>query len=345
MKSYPVLCALFSSAVLVSVSFAQQAPTNSGKAQEADKPSIIPETQARNSSESWTDIKLDRSQVKARPVAVGEIDKHEKFTRERLQVQWRNGDPIDLYIMKPAGVEKPPVIVYLASFPSETTRFMRDDFAAHITKSGFAAVGFVSAMTGQRFQNRPMKEWFISELDESLVSTTHDVQMILDYLESRNEFDMKKVGMFGTGSGASIAILSAAADPRIKAIDLLDPWASWQDFIAKSPIVPEKERAEYQKEEYFKRVAPLDPIVWLPKITIPARLQLIKEDGSVPDASKLKVESAAPPSVKVEHFQNAQLHYAVMSDGRLFNWIKDQLQGKEEISGKDAVSTTSSVQK
>src|SRR5260370_21060138 len=115
---------------------------------------------------------------------------------------------MDLFSMKPAGVEKPPVIIYLASFPSEKRRFMDDGLCERLTRSGFAAVGFVSAMTGDRFQNRPMKEWFVSNLREALVSTAHDVQMILNYLDSRDEFDLTKVGMIGNGSGATIAILA-----------------------------------------------------------------------------------------------------------------------------------------
>ena len=36
------------------------------------------------------------------------------------------------------------------------------------------------------------------------------------------------------GSGAAIAILAAAIDPRLKALDLVDPWGDWPDWLAKS---------------------------------------------------------------------------------------------------------------
>ena len=62
------------------------------------------------------------------------------------------------------------------------------------------------ALTGQRYHDRPMKEWFVSELRESLATSAHDVQMVLNYLASRGDVDMNRVGMFGDGSGASIAI-------------------------------------------------------------------------------------------------------------------------------------------
>jgi len=114
----------------------------------------------------------------------------------------------------------------------------RTKFQKALTKDGFAAVGFVSALTGHRYHDRPWREWFLSELQENLAKTAHDVQMVLDYLESRSDLDMSRVGMFGQGSGASIAILASAADPRIKVLDVLDPWGDWPTWITTSPLYP-----------------------------------------------------------------------------------------------------------
>jgi iron complex outermembrane receptor protein len=82
---------------------------------------------------------------------------------------------------------------------------------ARATEGGFAAIGFVSALTGHRFHNRSMKEWFISELQEALGTSVHDVPMILNYLSTRGDLDMDNIGMFGQGSGGAIAILAASA--------------------------------------------------------------------------------------------------------------------------------------
>jgi len=72
-----------------------------------------------------------------------------------------------------------------------------------------------------------MKEWFVSDLEHSLVGTTHDVQMVINYLASRGDFDMSRIGIFGEGSGGTIALLAASVDARIKAVDVLDPWGDW----------------------------------------------------------------------------------------------------------------------
>lgn len=134
--------------------------------------------------EDLDSLSLDGSDMKPEKPLVGEKDELPEFTRELIQVHWRDADPIDLYVIRPHGVEKPPVILYLYSYPSEGDQFKDDGFCRRATQGGFAAVGFVSALTGQRHHSRPMKQWFVSELQESLVTSVHDVLMILNYLSA-----------------------------------------------------------------------------------------------------------------------------------------------------------------
>ena len=60
----------------------------------------------------------------------------------------RGGDPIDLYVIKPAGVKKPPVILYLFDYPKENDQYLKREFCRLLTKDGFAAVGFVDRAGG-----------------------------------------------------------------------------------------------------------------------------------------------------------------------------------------------------
>jgi len=278
--------------------------------------------------EDWTTPSLSgTSLVMADPI-VGEVDNSDPaFSQELVRVQWRPGDPIDLYIMKPAGVKKPPVILYLYSYPFETDRYLRTDLCRFLTKDGFAAVGFASALTGPRYNNRPMKQWFVSQLRESLATSAHDVQLILNYLDKRGDIDMSRVGMFGDGSGATIAILAAAVDPRIKTLDLLDPWGDWPDWIAKSTLIPEKERPDFLKPEFLAGVAPLDPLKWLPELkTQKIRIQNVKTVTVTPNEAKEKIEAAAPAKTTIVHYDDANAFAQAAFGGKGFDWIKEQLQ-------------------
>ena len=89
-----------------------------------------------------------------------------------------------------------------------------------------------------------MKEWFVSEMPVSLTESVHDLQMVLKYLSERGDLDLDRVGIFSTGSGATIALLSSTVDSRIRAIDALQPWGDWPVWLAKSSLVPEAESVQ-----------------------------------------------------------------------------------------------------
>ncbi|MGB8010975.1 MAG: alpha/beta hydrolase [Terriglobales bacterium] len=281
--------------------------------------------------EDLTSPALSKSQLKAvRPLA-GFASDNPHYTVELLQVQWRWGDPLDLYVMKPKGVKKPPVILYLYGYPTDTDIFLRDDYEELVTKNGVAAVGFVSALTGHRYHDRPMKQWFLSELQESLAISAHDVQMVLNYLAARGDLDMNRVGMFTQGSGASIAILTSAVDPRIKVLEALDPWGDWPTWMATSPFVPEDERAEYVKPEFLKKVTGLDPLDWLPKIQA-KKFRLDQElfEKNTPQPVKEKLRAAAPAGTSVALYKNMDEFKAAFHDGKNLEWIQHELQSLPE---------------
>ncbi len=251
------------------------------------------------------------------------------FTRELVAVQWREMDPIDLWVIRPTGVKKPPVILYLYGFPNiNNQRFKDDAFCEALIKDGFAAIGFATAVTGQRLHDRPGREWIVSELQESLGASVHDVQLILNYLAARQDLDMSRVGVWGVGSGASIAIIAAAVDPRIKALDVLNPWGDWPDWLAKSSLIPEKERPAYLRAGFLARVKDLDPVEWLPQLKDrQVRLELVMDGITVtPPETRERMKVAAPPNVDIIHYQNAQ-EFAdkVETAGKRFDWIRQQL--------------------
>lgn len=297
-----------------------------GRAQKSGE-TVDPASRHGRTVEDWSSLSLVGSDLKPEKPTLGEKDDLPGFTRELIQVKWREDDPIDLYVIRPKYVPKPRVILYLYSYPSETERFRDNDYCARITSGGVAAVGFVSALTGHRYTMRPMKEWFVSELQEALGQSVHDVQMILNFLSTRDELDVNNVGMFGTGSGGTIAILAAAVDPRIKAIDVLGPWGDWPDWMAASAIIPENERPNYVKPEFLKKVAPLDPVQWLPQVKAEhVRIQDIADDPVTPKAAQARIESAAPAAAKVQRYESMRQFYGAASGGKIFQWVKDQIR-------------------
>lgn len=277
-------------------------------------------------AEDWTSPALEKSHLQpVQPLVMS--NEFTGYSLDLVRVQWRWGDPIDLYVMKPKGVKKPPVILHLYGYPADTDAFKNETFQNALTKDGFAAVGFVSALTGQRYHDRPMKEWFLSELQESLATTAHDVQMVLNYLATRGDLDMNRVGMFGQGSGASIAILASAVDPRIKVLDVLDPWGDWPTWIGSSPFVPEDEHAEYVKPEFLKKVSVLEPVEWMQKVQAKKfRLQQNAFETDTPKVAKDKLRAAVPAGTIVVSYKTLQEFNAAFPNSTNLEWIEHELR-------------------
>ena len=267
---------------------------------------------------------VDRD-LKIQEAIVGEHDDYPSFSRDMIRLTWRTGDPIDLFLILPKGQTKPPVILYLYSYPSDTDRFMNDDFCKFLAQGGFAAAGFVSALTGERYHDRPMKEWFVSELPEALGNSVSDVQMLLNYLATRGDVDVTRAGMFGEGSGAAIGILAAAVDPRIKVLDVVDPWGDWPDWLAKSTIIPEGERTKYVTPEFLASVAPLDPVRWLPKLADRrVHLEDVRGAYGIPAESQAAIEAALPDTAELDQYGDSRAFLKV-APGKVFDWIKEAI--------------------
>lgn len=292
--------------------------------------------------EDWGSLEIGASKLEPETPIVGQVEEEETFTRSLVQVKWRPGDPIDLWIVLPKGVKKPPVILYLYGADQGTNRFRDNGWAERVTSGGVGAVGFVSALTGPRFHDRPMNQWMISELQESIGSTVHDVKFILDYLAQRGDLDMDHVGMFGESSGGTVAILAAAADSRIKVVDALEPWGDWPDFLAKSPVVEDDPKHEdYVKPEFLKKVANLDPVKWLPELKIPLRIQLVRDSEATPMECKDKLGAAAPKQAEVVRFASVTDLSTREGQGRLFRWIKDRVKNPSTTPAeKDTTSAS-----
>jgi hypothetical protein len=292
----------------------------------------------RHTVEDWNVLTLDKSELTMRAPNLGEVDQEKTYTRERWQVQWRDMDPIDLYIVRPKGIEKPPVIFYLYSFEVASKRpFINDGWCQRVTADGFAAIGFVPAFSEDRFQMRPMKQWYLSELQEALGETTHDVQMVLNYLQQRQDFDLSRVGVFGTGSGATVGILAAAADSRIQTLDLVNPWGDWPNWIKTTQLLSPVERKDYVAPDFLAKVAPLDPTKWLPKLSErQMRIQIIDEQVKQEKAALDNLEAAAPGRATIIHFTTVAEHKAASGKTPPFQWMKDQLRPAAPMSTQNS---------
>ena len=262
----------------------------------------------------------------------GERAEMPTYTRELWRVGWRTGDPIDLYILKPKGVEHPPVVLFLYGFPSDTDRFRNEAWAQAVTGHGFAVVGFVSALTGARYHDQPWKTWFVSELPKTLSATVHDVSMVLNYLETRKDLDATRAGIFGQGSGGAIALVAAANDPRLRAVDALDPWGDWPKWLVESPVIspglPAEERAMYRSKAFLDQLTKLDPMTVLPTLP-PSEVRLRQtafNQETPPDVQAALAAKLPAGADRVRYATIEEYRAQGAADGRFLEWFRGKLR-------------------
>jgi Dienelactone hydrolase family len=292
-------------------------------------PAASAQSPSSSGAEDFSVASLASSALHSEPPELVEKDQEPDYISEWVTLGWRPNDPIYLYVVRPAKVAKPPVVIYLYDYPAETDIFRDNDWCQRVTAGGYAAVGFVPALNGQRYHDRPLKEWFVSELQEALAKSSHDVQMVLNYLADRGDVDMGNVGTFGVGAGGTIAVMAASVDSRIKAIDLLDPWGDWPVWMQKSTVIPDEERPTYVKPEFLKKVADFDPVKLLPALKTPhIRLNQLNDDfSSTPEEAKKQMEAALPATAERRRFETSIAFYSeVASGGRVFDWLKLQIK-------------------
>jgi hypothetical protein len=312
---------------------------------ESQKPAVDAETKPSGAqpSENWSVLDDLKSGLRPATVDVVQSDEQPDYVRELIRVQWRRADSINLWIIRPKVSGKVPVVLYLYNYTDDGERFHDDGWGKRAAAEGFAAVGFSSALSAPRFMGRPMKQWFVSELQESLGSSVHDVQLILNYLARRGDMDLDHVGMFGMGSGATIAILAAHTDARISALDLLDPWGDWPDWLKSSPVVPDTERAKCLSPEFLKTVATLDPVDYLPTLKTPSfRLQITLSDPATPDVARERLAKAVPEQAHLVKYASAEDLFKAWKTSGLAGWIKQQMryQKPKEAAMQDEQRST-----
>jgi hypothetical protein len=293
-------------------------------------------------AEDFSAASLASNALHSEPPELIERDQEPDYISEWVTLSWRPADPIYLYVVRPAKVAKPPVVIYLYDYPAETDIFRDNDWCQRVTAGGYAAVGFVPALNGQRYHDRPLKEWFVSELQEALAKSSHDVQMVLNYLADRGDVDMGNVGAFGVGAGGTIAVMAASVDSRIKAIDLLDPWGDWPVWMQKSTVIPDEERPAYVKPEFLKNVADFDPLKLLPALKTPhiRLIQLNDDFSSTPEEAKKQMEAALPATATRRRFETGMAFYSeIASGGRVFDWLKLQIKVPDS-KGREASRET-----
>ena len=154
---------------------------------------------------------------------------------ERVEIPYQ-GKTLPGILRKPAGIDRPPVVVMAVGLDS--TKEEGDAYEAPFLARGMATLIFDGPGQGE------------SQYDLAIRGDYEvPVRAVIDYVESRNDLDAGRVGMWGVSLGGYYAPRAAAFDKRIKAcVALGGPF----NFGAAWNALPELTREAFRVRSHAK---------------------------------------------------------------------------------------------
>jgi len=204
----------------------------------------------------------DVPKVEPQPRLLEKVDKTD-YTREKVLIRTPADTVMPVYILLPKGLPRPlPVviafhghgygvkdIVGLRKDGSErdTPEGYQKDFAVALCRRGFAVAAPEISCFGERqtdfsYLDKKLGQGTPSTCAHTAVLASHlggsamglrvlDARRLVDYLQSRDEMDMSRLGMMGISGGGMLTFFSTAMDERIKACVVSGYYCTFRDSI------------------------------------------------------------------------------------------------------------------
>lgn len=182
--------------------------------------------------------------------------------------------------------------------------------------------GFVSLLIDTPWSR---EDWFPTRSGdkdyEFSVAYAKELHHAIGVLLQQPDIDKGRVAYVGHDFGAMYGALAVAADPRISHFVYMAGTRSFSDWFL---FTPKREGAE--RDAFVAKLAPLDPIAHLPKISPrPILMQFGGKDRFVsPEAARAQADAVTgPKTVKMYETAEHELTYQARLD-RLA-WLREQL--------------------
>jgi len=157
---------------------------------------------------------------------------------------------------------------------------------------------------------------------EFTAQMARDIRRALDVLLAQPRVDAARVAVVGHDFGAMWGALAVAADPRVTHFVYAAGTSSFTDWYL---YTPKREGAE--REAFVAKLAPLDPINFLPKIAPrPVLLQFGTKDPHVKnEAAKAQADATREPKT-VKTYDNAEHELTFQARLDRLAWLREQFK-------------------
>jgi DNA-binding winged helix-turn-helix (wHTH) protein len=156
----------------------------------------------------------------------GVVENTADWTKEKITIDARYGKQrLPMYLFLPKNVRAPYQTVVF--FPSARVEFMADStvlgdlqFVDYVIQSGRALLYPIYQGTYERNQQFQLPGTVADR--ERVIAQSKEVRRGIDFLETRPDIDMTKLGYLGVSAGSAYGVIYTALEERLKAIVFLD---------------------------------------------------------------------------------------------------------------------------
>ncbi len=161
------------------------------------------------------------------------------YDREKIIFRGQHGQVPGYFATPKSGNAPYPIIILLHGVTSSKESWWEENssmgqLAEQLLASGYAVLTIDAEYHGERAENSPFespidlldKEWFVHFRD-MMIESVIDHRRGLDYLASRGDIDMSKIGLVGYSMGGVMTFILSAVDERINvALSCVSPIVS-----------------------------------------------------------------------------------------------------------------------
>ena len=190
-------------------------------------------------------------------------------------------------LRKPSNVERPPIVVMVMGLDSAKEE--EGTYEQTFLDRGLATLAFDGPGQGEAEYDIPMRHDF-----------EVPVAAVVDYVESREDLDGERVGLWGVSLGGHYVVRAAAFEPRIRACVSLSGaysvFESWDGRPSISRLAYQVRMHAASVEEATERVRALDLTGVAAKVTCPLYVVGGTKDRLLPPtaAQRIAAEASGP---------------------------------------------------
>ncbi|MGC9317657.1 MAG: alpha/beta hydrolase family protein [Armatimonadota bacterium] len=256
-------------------------------------------------------------------ITPGELSDLGALAVENLTFAGAGGEHVPAVLIRPTGVERPPVVLFLHGLGGDKGQARLA--AMLLAPQGVAVMAIDAALHGDRAVEGPGIGRQLAADLQALVRTVIDNRRAIDYIHTRGDLDPDRLVLMGASMGAILGSIVAAVDERIDAAVLLVGGGGWERILEAS----EHPAAAALRESGLSgegSLAQLDPVHFVGHIS-PRPVLMVNgtQDRIIPPEAAEALHQAAQQPKEVLWYEGGHVGMPPQTLQQVVEWVAGRL--------------------